>query len=125
MTDLERHELMRWLNKKMTESYTMRATSEAAVYNEVYCHVEKMADPRVMTLGEVLALKEGTPVYIEDSGGLHSWDVFAGIAPDSSYDVMTGAPWATAEYWPQSEYNDTWRCWTGEPTIERMEGEKW
>ena len=79
--------------------------------------------PRVMALDEVLALKEGTPIYIEQSDGLHSWDVFSGI--DHLGDIITGPPWATSEYWEQSDYNDTWRCWTSEPTIERMEEEKW
>ena len=124
MTDQEKLELLCWLNKKMTESYIVRATSEATIYNEVYCHVENMVVSRVMTLEEVLALKENTPVYIEVWDGLHGWDVFCGTEFDTG-DVMTGAPWAVTEYWPQADYLDTWRCWTAEPTESQMEETKW
>lgn len=83
-------------------------------------------ESRVMTLEELLALKENTPVYVENCDGLHGWDVFAGPDYDDGYEyVMTGAPWAAMDYWPQSEYNDTWRCWTSEPTTEQRKSVKW
>lgn len=71
----------------------------------------KAQEPRVMTLEEVTSLEANTPVYIEQCDGLHGWDVYAGLE-DGTGDIITGAPWATSEYWPRTEYGDTWRCWT-------------
>lgn len=74
----------------------------------------KAQEPRVMTLEEVIALKENTPVYIEHLNGYHGWDVYVGIDPVDN-DITTGAPWSPSEYWPQSSYLDAWRCWTSRP----------
>ena len=78
---------------------------------------------RVMTLEEVLELKEDTPIYIEQSDGLHGWDVFRGI--DHLGDIITGPQWATSEYWEQHDYNDKWRVWTSRPTDAQREATPW
>ena len=85
----------------------------------------KAQEPRVMTVEEVLALPEDTPIYIENCDGPNGWDVYAGITKDADNDVVTGAIWATCEYWSQDEYGETWRCWTSRPTDEQMEAIPW
>lgn len=84
----------------------------------------KAQEPRVLTLEEVIALKENTPVYIEDSNGYHGWDVYVGIDPVDN-DITTGTPWSSSEYWPQSSYLDAWRCWTSRPTDKQRKAVKW
>ena len=86
----------------------------------------KAQEPRVMTLEEVLALPYDTPIYIENCNGLYGgWDIFSGTTMDDNNDVVTGASWATAEYWSQDEYGDTWRCWTARPDRETREATPW
>lgn len=78
-----------------------------------------------MTLEEVLALPYDTPMYIENCDGLNGWDIFAGVTKDTDNDVVTGAGWATCEYWSQDEYGDTWRCWTSCPDQATREATAW
>ena len=85
----------------------------------------KAQEPRVMTLEEVLALPYDTPIYIENCDGLYGWDIFSGTTKDDDNDVVTGASWATAEYWSQDEYGDTWRCWTARPDQAKREATPW
>lgn len=124
MTDQEKLELMQWLNKKMTESYIVRATSEAAVYNEVYCHVEKIiTDPRVMTLEEVaewhnIPESKRDPIYVEyrpNSGlGISHWTTeYFGFNPNSYPNKHSG-------------YYGKWlRCWTSRPDEKRRAETPW
>ncbi len=81
--------------------------------------------PRLLTLKQVLALEYDTPIYIEDHGGLHGWDIYSGTTEDEKKEIVTGASWAVAEYWEPKNYNVTWRCWTSKPSKEQMEGVKW
>lgn len=108
-----------------------RATDEGDARSNFYADcplpdVVPAQEPRVMTLEELLALKKNTPVYVECISGACGWDVFAGIDYSNGYDcVITGAPWAVKEYWRQSLYNVSWRCWTSEPSAQRRESVEW
>lgn len=80
--------------------------------------------PKVMTLKELTSLEENTPVYIEQYDGLHGWDVYIGVEIDTN-DIMTEPSWDETEHWIRSEYGDTWRCWTSQPTEDQMIKEPW
>lgn len=105
------------------KSFVLRHKGELITVNELLALL-KAQEARVMTLEEVKTLEENTPLYIEQCDGLHGWDVYSGVESGTN-DIMTGAPWAVAEYWVWSEYGDTWRCWTSRPTDEQMEATPW
>ena len=84
----------------------------------------KVQDPRVMTLEEVVKTERNTPIYIDLRYGMHGWDIYDGVDIQAK-DIVTGARWASNEFWSWDEYRKTWRCWTSRPTDEQRKAVKW
>lgn len=85
----------------------------------------KAQEPMVMTLEEVRALDNDTPIYIQHKSGECGWDIYRGIEDDITCDIVTGSLWAEGEYWYQKEYGKSFVCWTFRPTDEQREKEPW
>ena len=101
--------------------------------NAIRCMEELLADaltllkaqePRVMTLEEVVKTERNTPIYIDQRYGMHGWDIYDGVDIQAK-DIVTGAPWASNEFWGWDEYGKTWRCWTSRPTDKRRAATPW
>ena len=102
-------------------------------YNRVECKrrvindaltMLKAQEPKVMTLEEVVKTERNTPIYIDQRYGMHGWDIYDGVDIQAK-DIVTGAPWASNEFWGWDEYGKTWRCWTSRPTDEQRKAVKW
>lgn len=95
--------------------------------NEVWAYAlypVKAQEPRVMTLEEVVKTERNTPIYIDQRYGMHGWDIYDGVDIQAK-DIVTGAPWASNEFWGWDEYGESWRCWTSQPTEEQREATPW
>jgi len=98
--------------------------------------LERLAVPRVMPLEEVAALPNGSVVWLEDCD---KPDVIAGIVMDELittrelgsvvvliyFVVVRGSGLIDRVTASAEDYKIRWRCWTGEPSKEHREAEKW
>ena len=84
----------------------------------------KAQEPRAMTLEEVVKTERNTPIYIDQRYGMYGWDIYDGVDIQAK-DIVTGAPWASNEFWGWDEYGKTWRCWTSRPTDKRRAATPW
>lgn len=97
--------------------------------------LERLAVPRVMPLEEVAALPEGSVVWMEDCD---KPDVIAGIMMDELITTREMGSVVVMIYFvvvrgriiervaaSAEDYKIRWRCWTGEPSKEQREAEKW
>lgn len=98
--------------------------------------LERLAVPRVMPLEEVAALPDGSIVWLEDCD---KSDVIAGIMLDELittrelgsvvvliyFVVVRGSGLIDRVTASAEDYKIRWRCWTGEPSKEHREAEKW
>ena len=99
--------------------------SDAILCLEEYVRYRAVHEPRVMTLGEVLALNPDTPIYFQHKSGESGWDIYRGIEDDITHDIVTGSLWAQGDYWYQNEYGKSFVCWTSCPTNKQRKGVKW
>lgn len=93
--------------------------------------VLKAQEPRVMTLEE-LYRAHGTPVWKETrrskrqlyQGWVLAYDIQKGLGITGMRLGMT-QPSGRVVWYRLDDYNDTWRCWTSEPTEEQREATPW
>ena len=83
----------------------------------------KEQEARVMTLEELLALPQDTPVFIEENNGECGWNVFYEI--DEENDVCFCGFRASADYYDVESYGEEYICWTYRPTEEQRKAVKW
>ena len=76
--------------------------------------------PRVMTLAEV---KSSDFVYFEFHDVI--LEDCAVLMEPLCRDIVIVSPENGRWFMPESEYNDSWRCWTAMPTPEQREAEPW
>ena len=127
MTNQNKLELMRWLNNKMTESYIARATSEAAVYNEVYCYVESMiVEPRVFNVGDFYGKEFGYLEYRTVRPGFSDFDLLSVLIVDIDEENVTVVfRSASVQKLPLDRMNKNWRIWSDYPTHKLLRAVKW
>lgn len=92
----------------------------------------KAQEPRVMTLGEVMALEEGTgDVWIEDAPMPYTshWIEAVTLVNKTDWQKTDEVTFSNEiTYHPTSYRLNTaqgWRCWTGRPTEEQVNMKAW
>ena len=87
-------------------------------------------EPRMMFAAEVAACPVGMVLWVEERQGV-VWNLFpleidvSSTHPDSGTDYLFFITYHDVRKFECSEYNQTWRCWTGRPTREQRMATPW
>lgn len=99
----------------------------AVVYESVIDDLREIATARLLSLDEVKSLPEETDVWLELSNGLSKIYGTIGTATTIADHGERGCC-SHYDAFDYDDYNKTpygWRLWTGRPSKEQMNNEKW